>query len=138
MSYKDDIKINSNKIEEAIENQAFLFMEYAEKSAAASREKMKAENNLKTIKASLFIQAKEDWRSLWGHKPTETEIKCFIETHPDVLEAKSHLEKCDYNAQLTESIKTAFQHRKTMIANIVQLKVAGLYSTPRVQQKLKK
>lgn len=135
MSYKEDIQITED-LELELNDHAPRYLEYAEKFAAAQKAYKKAEDALKVVKASLYSQAKENWRSVWGYKPTETDIKSWVEVHPEVSAARKHLRECEYMYTIYADVKNAFQQRKGLLLSIVQMRLAGIYSTPKIKQKL--
>lgn len=131
MSYKDDIAINQNNLEDELVNQPFLYMQYAEKYAQHMQKKSHIEEYIRVLKAQLFAEAKDDWRSIWGHKPTETEIKGWVETSDKLCEARRDLIQAEYNVNMYGSILQAFMQRKSVLSSLVQMKISGIYSTPR-------
>jgi len=131
MSYKDDIAINQNNLEEELVNQPFLYMQYAEKYAKHIQKRDYIEEFIRVLKAQLFSEAKDDWKSIWGHKPTETEIKCWIDTNERLCKAKEDLIQAEYNVNMYSSILQAFVQRKSILSSLVQMKISGIYSTPK-------
>lgn len=131
MGYKEDISINQNKLEDELINQPFLYMQYAENHAQYVQKKSHLEEYIRVLKAQLFSEAKEDWRSIWGRKPTETEVKSWIETNDKLCKAKDELIQMEYRVNIYGSILQALLQRKSILSSLVQMKISGIYSTPK-------
>lgn len=131
MGYKESIAINANKLEDELANQPFLYMQYAEKYANAVKKRDICEDYIRVLKANLFMEAKDDWRSIWGHKPTEAEIKSWIEVNDKLNKERDNLIQLEYNVNMYSSMLQALQQRRSILSNIVQMKVSGIYATPK-------
>lgn len=131
MNYKEDIVINQNNLEDELVNQPFLYMRYAERHAQYIQKKSHVEEYIRILKAQLFAEAKDDWRSIWGHKPTEYEIKGWVETNDKLCKARNDLIEVEYKVNMYSSILQALMQRKSVLSSLVQMKISGIYSTPR-------
>lgn len=131
MGYKESISINQNNLEDELTNQPFLYMQYAEKYANAVKKRDICEDYIRVLKAQLFMEAKDEWKSIWGHKPTETEIKSWIEINDKLNKERDKLIQLEYNVNMYSSLLQALQQRKSILSSLVQMKISGIYSTPR-------
>lgn len=131
MGYKEDIAINQNKLEEELTEQPFLYMQYAEKYAKAVQKRDYVEDYVRVLKSQLFMEAKDDWKSIWGHKPTESEIKSWVETNDKLNKERENLIQANYNVNMYFALLQAFQQRKSILSSLVQLKISGIHSTPK-------
>lgn len=131
MGYKESISINQNNLEEELTNQPFLYMKYAEKYANAVKKRDICEDLIRVLKAQLFVEAKDEWKSIWGHKPTETEIKSWIEINDKLNKERDNLIQLEYNVNMYSAMLQALQQRKGILSSLVQMKISGIYSTPR-------
>ena len=131
MGYKEDIAINQNKLEEELTEQPFLYMQYAEKYAKAVQKRDYVEDYIRVLKSQLFMEAKDDWKSIWGHKPTENEIKSWVEINDKLNKERENLIQANYNVNMYFALLQAFQQRKSILSSLVQLKISGIHSTPK-------
>ena len=131
MGYKEDIAIDQNNLEDELVNQPFLYMQYAERYAKAVQKRDYVEDYVRVLKSQLFLEAKDNWKSIWGHKPTETEIKSWIETSDKLNKERENLIQAEYNVNMYFNLLQAFQQRKSILSSLVQLKISGIHSTPK-------
>lgn len=137
MSYKEDVYIDKNKLDEAWENQALLFCQWAEKVVEATFDRDRAKENLEIVKATLDKKIRMD-SARTNTKITEEAIKNSIILSQDYQEA---------NQQVIESVKTlgimyvakdSFEHRKAALSKLTDLWLSQYWSEPREGQVTKK
>lgn len=132
MDYKKDLKINSNLMEKELEKQPLLYMEYAEQHADAILEKEKAKQRIDLLYIEIDLEYRTDREVHWGAKrPTEKEIEGKVLSDPRYVEAQRNYSQMCHNVNVLAGAKEAISQKKAILGNIVAMKIAGLYSTPK-------
>lgn len=127
----DDVKINRYKLEEAAEEQSFLYYHYSELLNDARRVSDEKKLQLKKTLASIELRYRSgDLEIGEGVKLTEGSINAAVETNPDVIEAKRELMEADTAVNRAQSAEEAIRMRKSMVQNLVQLYTMQYYSSP--------
>lgn len=130
MGYKEDVYIDKNKLDEAWENQALLFCNWAEKVVEATFDRDRAKENLEIVRATLDKKIRMD-SARTNTKITEEAIKNSIILSEDYQVA---------NQQLIESVKTlgimyvakdSFDHRKAALSKLTDLWLSQYWAEPR-------
>jgi len=151
MSYKDDLKINKYLLEECWENHQDLYMHYAESYAKAVRirddakeelnfYKSKSQSEVDKVKAELDIEIRTQYHSYGYEKITEAIVTSWIarqykyqetlaEYREIVREHMKKLNKAEYQVNVLDGVKRAFEHRKTAMDNLTRLMIGGYYSS---------
>jgi len=135
--YSKDIKVDKNKLEEEWLEQPSLFLYYAEAHAEAIFERDKAKSNMDYVYSVLYSKFKNNWQEYFDSKPTEPALKEKINTHEKYRKAEKRYIKANRNVNVLLSAKTAFDHRKRALENLVSLKISGFYSEPKNKNKSK-
>lgn len=137
-NYREDLNIDKNYLDEELIEQPQKFMDYVELAANAAEEKDAATDGLEITKAQVedLIRSNPEEFNL-DAKPREGAIKAAIVKHPRVRKANKRLIAAKRNLRLLEGAKTAFDHRKTMLSKLTDLRIAGFYSEPRVKKSTK-
>lgn len=128
--YKEDIKIDENHLEKEWIEQASLYLYYAEAAAEASYEKDKRKSMLEFSYSKLYADVKEHWSNYFETKPTEPACKEWIITQKSYQKAEKLFIKATKRANILLNVKTAFDHRKKALENLVSLRIGGFYSEP--------
>lgn len=126
--YQDDVKIDKHSLDEELVKQPNLFMQYASKMVDAIEDRDRAKENLDVIKAVLDTEARKDYESLFGKKPTETAITNWIIQQKEYMDASEKLIEARKKASILEIAKEALNHKKTSLGKLVELFLAGYYS----------
>jgi hypothetical protein len=130
-NYKEDIKIDNNKLEEEWTEQASMYQYYAEDYADAVKKRDKAKSWLEVVHAKVDSIIRKDKNKKFDKKPTEGQVKSLIITHPKYKQAQTELIDATYEMNLALGIKTSFEHRKKALENIVSLHITGFHAEPR-------
>jgi len=129
--FKRDIHIDENNLETEWLEQASLFVYYAELHAEALYQRDMAKSKLDLLFAKLYSERRKNWERYFDSKPTESALKEHILSDPKYQKAERHLISSAKDANLMLSVKTAFEHRKKALENLVTLKVSGFYAEPK-------
>lgn len=133
--YKKDITIDEYNLEAEWLEQPSLFLYYAEAHATALHERDMAKSRLDLQYAKAYSSIKKNWEKYFDAKPTEPAIKEYILKSPSYQKAERALINSAKNANIMLAAKTAFDHRKRALENLVSLKIAGFHSEPRNKTK---
>lgn len=151
MNYKEDLKINRYSLEEEWSNHQDLYMQYSESYSEAVRlrddakeelnfYKSKAQSELDKVKAELDIEIRTKYSSYGYEKLTEAIVLSWIirqESYQEALnsyretvrEYNKKLNKAEYQVNIMDGVKRAFEHRKTAMDNLTRLMIGGYYSS---------
>jgi len=155
MSYIEDLKINRYLLEEEWTNHQELYMQYSEAYAEAVRlrddakeelnfYRSKAQSELDKVKAELDMHIRTNYEILGFSKITEAIVTSFIIRQDSYTEALNHyretvreynkkLNKAEYQVNLLDGVKRAFEHKKTAMDNLTRLMIGGYYSSKPVK-----
>jgi len=130
-NYLEDIKINEDDLPNEWLIQASLFLHYAEAQAEALHVKDLAKSQMDYTFATLYSNIKKNWKEYFDSKPTEAAIKENINCSKEYREAGRNYIDATKDANILLAAKTAFEHRKMALSNLVSLKIGGFYGEPR-------
>lgn len=130
MSYKEDIKIDKDRLEHELMRQASLYLQYSEDHAHKIRFRDKCKNHLKVVWAELNLQIHKNWRKEFDAKPNAQAVEAWIVSHKKHKKATMELIKAEEQVNLSDAIKWAFAQRKSALEGLVTLIVTGYYSEP--------
>lgn len=130
-NYKEDIKINEDDLENEWIEQPSLYLYYGEAHADAVLEKEKASDELDLVHAQLDSQLRKDWEKHFEKAPSEAAIKSWIIQQEKYKKKLENLNKKTHNVNVLAVAKTAFDHRKKALENLVTLHVTGFHSEPK-------
>jgi hypothetical protein len=134
--YSADIKIDQDNLTDEWIKQPSLYLYYAEAHADAVLAKEKASDTIDLVYAQLDSVIRKDWEKHFDKYPTETAIKNWIlmqEKHKIALE-KYH--KISHTVNVLAAAKTAFDHRRKALENLVSLLITGFHSEPKVSKQI--
>ena len=132
--FKEDIHIDEHNLEGEWLEQPSYFLYYAEAHAEALYERDMAKSRLDLQYAKMYSDIKKNWEKYFDSKPTEPAIKEFIMKHPAYQTLERKLIEAAKDVNLLLSVKTAFDHRRRALENLVSLKIAGFHSEPRTRR----
>jgi len=133
--YRQDLKINKHELDEELIEQPQRYMEYIELAAEAAAEKDDAADALEITKAIVEDLIRTDPEKFGlEEKPKEGAIKAAIIKHPRVQRANKRLRKARKTLRILEGAKSSFEQRKTMLSKLVDYRIAGFYSEPRIKR----
>ena len=143
LDYYADLPVDPNRLDEAIEKQAVLFMQYSE-LAGDKRDQVNEQKKvlkvidaeLKEISAKLFMKYKND--KIEGKSQTDTACNNLVlldKEYKDCFDKSiKELEKYNklcYQLDILDSVVTSFQQRKNMIEERIKLYQLGYNSEVR-------
>ena len=137
-NYKSDLDIDMNDLEGEWLKQPSLFMYYSEAHAEAIKERENAKNNLDIVDAQLDSEIRRDWEKHWTKSPTETAVKNWVLQHEKHKKALDLFNDKSHSVNLLQSAKSAFDHRRKALENLVTLLVTGFHSEPKVSKHITK
>jgi hypothetical protein len=132
--YKDDLSINSNLLEQELENQPILYMEYAELHAAAIKEKEHLKQKIDLLYIELDNKVRADYDKYFSRRPTEKQIQNWVYANPEYVKAQRNYSESCYNVNVLAGAKEAIFQKRAILGNIVSMKIAGIYATPKVKK----
>lgn len=137
-NYKSDLEINMDDLETEWLEQPSLFMYYSQAHAEAIRDREEAKNHLDTVDAMLDseIRTEENWKKHFEKHPTEGAIKNWVIMHEKHKNALAIFNKKSHDTNLLQSAKSAFDHRRKALENLVTLLVTGFHSQPKVSKQV--
>jgi hypothetical protein len=123
-----DVKINRFKLERECERQPSLYMFYSEELTDAKSDRDFEEDELDRIlgKRELWIRDNPPE----GTKTTENSVKASLSCDQEVVDQKEKFRKAKSRVYHLEGVTKSFEHRKTMLDNMVVLWSKGYYSLP--------
>ncbi len=129
--YIDDLKINENDLESEWISQAGKYMFYADQWAKAVLVRDTAKIKAEYTYAKLDTEIRGNWNKYFDSKPTEGAIKGKIIQHDDYQDSQKHLVECNEDVNVYYGCKVAFDHRKTALQSLVQIRLSGFHAEPR-------
>lgn len=133
--YKSDLKVNINQLEDEWLTQPSKYMYYAEALADAQLLKDEQKQRLEVCDAELDEQYRNKWDELYPDiKMTEAGVRSKILQDTNHKKQQTLLNTITKNVNVLTSAKTAFEHRKKALENLVTLKVTGFHAEPRMKK----
>jgi hypothetical protein len=140
LNYYEDLIIDPNNLNEAVEKQPTLYMQYAELAAEKRNEVQEQKKvlkvkdaELKEVSAKLYLKYKME--KVEGKAPTENQVQSAIEIskefrikYKEGFKELEKLNKLNYQLDILESAVTSFQQRKNMIEEAIKLFQLGYNS----------
>lgn len=128
--FKEDVKINPNRLEEEWIEQPSLYVYYAEAHADALHQRDLAKSRMDYTYSMMYSDVKKNWEKHFDKQPTEAALKEFILKNTKYKKAERVLIDAAKNANILAGAKTAMDHRKRALENLVSLKISGFHSEP--------
>ncbi len=131
MEFKDQIKLDKNKLDYNAIEQPTLFAEWSEKWAKAVLERDKTKERLTTITAEAASDIRihpEQFGWEQEKSPTESFINSQIPVHPKVKEAQEELINAQYEVNMTSSAKETVEQRGKALDVLVKLYTGGYFA----------
>ena len=136
--YRIDIEIDEGDLEGEWITHPSIYLEYAEVYAEACADRDDVKLKMDWIAAKIDLDIRKIWNTDKGFKkygfetkPSEGGIKNTILTNKKYLEALKKYNKHIKRVTSLTGVKTAFEHKKHALANLVSLKIGGFYAEPR-------
>ena len=132
-NYHEDIKIDPNNLEWDWIEQGSRYLYYAEAYADAIDTKDRAKQSMELKSAVLDNNLRTNWDKLFPDlKLTETSVKSKILQNIQYKKALDIFNKAHHNVNLLSSAKSAFEHKKKALEKLVELRITGMYSSPKM------
>lgn len=130
--FRRDIDIDKDNLEEEWLLHPSLYLYYSCEYSEAFNAKEKAKQKLDWIAAKLDLDIRKNYKKYgFDSKPAEGGIKNTVLTHKEYQKALKKYNKAQDLFSTFTGVKTAFEHRKHALGNLVALKIGGFYSEPR-------
>lgn len=130
--FRRDIDIDKDNLEEEWLMHPSLYLHYSDQYADAAYQKDQAKLKLEWITAELDLAIRKNYKEYgFSSKPTEGGIKNTIILDEKYQKALAILNKKTKLLNTMSGVKTAFDHKKHALGNLVALKIGGFYSEPR-------
>lgn len=137
-NYKQDIEIDETDLEGEWLTHSSLYLHYSSLLAESIRNRDDAKLKMEWIAANIDLDIRKTWDTDEGYKkygfkskPAEGAIKSTFMTNKKYVKAYRKYNKCVKIVNSMTGVKTAFEHRKHALANIVSLRITGIHSEPR-------
>lgn len=131
--YKKDTTIDHNDLEGQWIEQGSIFMYYGEAHADAIETRDADKQRLDLVAAELDEEIRNNWSDFSENKMTEASVKAKILQHARYKKAQKLLNNANHNVNVLASAKTALEHKKKGLENLVSLKIGGFYSEPKIK-----
>jgi len=131
--YKQDIEIDESDLEGEWITHPSLYLHYSEIYADACANKDDAKLRMEWIAANIDLDVRKNWNTPKYdlEKLTEGVIKSCTLINKKYMEAYKKYNKCVKIVNSMTGVKTAFEHRKHALGNLVSLKIGGFNAEPR-------
>ena len=143
LNFYEDLKVDANKLDENVEKQPILYMQYGElasdKRDIVENQKLKVkvkDAELKELEATLHLKFKI--QEIEGKKPTDTQVQSLVITSKEYkikfdefIKELEKLNKLKYELDILDTAVTSFQQRKNMLEERIKLYQLGYNSQVR-------
>lgn len=135
MSYESDLKIDLERLEENLQEQAEFVMDYGKEWAEKTAERDRARENISVIEAELDGYARANWVDISDTKMTEKSILGYVLNEDKRRSAMENLISITEEVNILSVAKSAFDHRKKALEGLVTLFVANYYADPKIAKR---
>lgn len=130
--YRQDIEVDETDLEGEWITHPSIYMHYSEIWAEAVADKDDAKLKMDWIAANIDLDVRKYWDTKYSlDKITEGAIKNTILISKKYLKSYREYNKCVKRVNSMAGVKTAFEHKKHALANLVSLKIGGFNAEPR-------
>lgn len=126
---KTRLPIDRTRLDEECAGQASLYNEIGEIVAELKRDARTAKDFVDRERSRLRKEIRENPGLHGISKLTESALEDGVNTHPDYIKAQQNYAEAQYLADLSATLVTAAEERKSMIKDAVTLFVHEFYST---------
>jgi len=146
LKFDKDVEIDKLGLDIECIDQPRRFKRWSDAAADARRERTKAKQRLKVMKAEAMLEIRSDpndVRRLTSEgkvvrckldKVTDPIVTAMVEAHPDVVNHVVLLADAEHNVEILEGAKESFQDRKKELENLVHLYLSGYWAQPKLPQ----
>lgn len=125
-SFSEDLKVNKFHLDEVCENHSNIYGQYSTDLAKAKLELNNAEDAVKLEMSEVDAAI----RNAAEKKPSEAAITQMVYASEPVVKARQRVAQAKENEFLLQAQVRSFEHRKSMIDNLVVLWSKGYWATP--------
>jgi len=130
-----DVQIDEQNLDRECIRLPTQYLQWAHKSADAKRDADDRKNQLEVIDAELSKEIRADPSSFGLEKVTEASIASIILTNPRYQKAVARLNNAKHQADLTQAVVWALEHKKRTLTLLVELHGMGYFSNPKVSER---
>ncbi len=132
-NYNLDIEVDENDLEGEWLTHPSIYMHYSQILSNAIAKRDDAKLRMEWIAAKIDLDVRKNWESKYKFtsKPAEGAIKNTILTNKKYLKAYRNFNRCVKIVNSMTGVKTAFEHKKHSLSNLVSLAISGFHAEPR-------
>lgn len=128
-NFHEMVSINKYHLPEECEKHAGYYYQVAEKLAEAKTALDAANDKLKLIVSDTDAFIRDNWSERDG-KMTETSVASKVQKSQEVLDIKEEIRGKQSEVYVLEAARSAMDHRKSMLDNLVVLLTKSFYAAP--------
>jgi len=130
--YRRDIDVDPENLEEEWVMHPSIYLYYSELLAQALFDKDEAKLKLEWIDANIDLDIRKNYTKYdFESKPSEGGIRSTIIKNKKHREAENIYNLSCKKVNSLTGVKTAFEHKKHALSNLVSLRITGFHSEPR-------
>ncbi len=123
------LSINLQTLHLDVAKHAVFYAEIASLGAELKVEAYRLKANLEIVRAEASAEIRANPSRFGLEKTTEAAIQAALTTHADVIDALNEYQEAQREYDGVSAIVTAFEHRRSMLNNEVQLHAADYWGT---------
>lgn len=124
---KEEVKINKFELDDALEEQPDLYLDWALEHAEAVKEKDAAKGALEKVKSELGIEIRKDPKKYGLDKPTGQAVEDAVIAHATYQEAYETFVGANREANRLSAIREAFDQRRSSLKYLTELWTQNYY-----------
>ena len=133
-SYKKDLEINTEDLENEWVTQPSNYMYYAEALADAIYERDQIKTEVEFVESQLDNDIVKTWEQHYTKFPSEQMRRNKIVLSEKYQKVIAKLDKANHNVNLLTGARNAFEHKKNALGNLVTMNVSGFHSEPKINK----
>ena len=131
-NYNIDIEIDENDLEGEWITHASLYLHYSSILADAIANRDEAKLKMEWVAANIDLDIRKNWQKKYNlEKLTEGAVKNITMINKKYLAAYRKFNKCVKIVNSLTGVKTAFEHKKHALGNLVSMQISGFNAEPR-------
>jgi len=132
LSFKDDIRIDQDRLDVEWLRQADLVYEYGEALAEAKDYTRRCHQKVKLTRSELVLKAKKGLAEdiIGVKKPSDSVCEAYYRTHPDYVEAVEDQLQAQKEEDQLQQAMFAIQSRRTSLEHLVRLLQQEYFTGP--------
>jgi hypothetical protein len=127
-SYKKDLEVDKDRLDEEWERQTTLYIHWAEKEVEAQEERDKSQRRLNIIKAEMDAKVRSNPEKYGIEKISESAISHVVIQSKEYRGAELEYIESVKNAKILSAAVVAFDHKKRALTKLTDLYISGYYS----------